>query len=50
MSNGKATIVLLIVGMIKKTSINEWVLSKTEIVRSKCKSWIRVSNYVRKQI
>ena len=25
----------------KKHSINEWIFSKTEIFRSKCKSWIR---------
>ena len=30
-----------IVGQIKKHSINKWIFSKTEICRSKCKSWIR---------
>ena len=32
--NGKATIILLTVGLIKRQSINEWIFSKTKISKS----------------
>ena len=41
MLNGKATIILLTVGLIKKHHINEWILSRTKIFSKKSKSWIR---------
>ena len=47
MLNGKATIILLIVGLIKSHRINEGIFSKTEFFRRQCKSWIRL-NYVTK--
>ena len=34
----KATIVVLIAGLIKKDSINEWIFSRTEIFTRKCQS------------
>ena len=40
MLNGKAKIVLLTLGLIKRYSINELMFSKTEIFRSKCESLI----------
>ena len=42
MLNGKAKIVLLIVRLIKKTYINEWIFFRTKIFRRKSESWIRV--------
>ena len=44
MLNGKDTINHLIVGSIKRHSINEWIFSRTEIFRRKSES----SNYVTK--
>ena len=41
MVNGKAMIILLIVGLIEKSSINEWIFSKTKIFQRKIVSWIR---------
>ena len=41
MLNGKAKIVLIIVGLIKKTYINEWVFSRTKIFWKKSESWIK---------
>ena len=38
MLNGKATIVLLTVGLKKKTSINKGIFSRKEIVRKKSES------------
>ena len=42
MLNGKAKIVLLIVRLIKKTYINEWIFFRNKIFRRKSESWIRV--------
>ena len=41
MLNGKAMIIPLTVGLIEKTYVNEWILSKIKIFRSKYESWIR---------
>ena len=41
MLNRKAMIILLIVGLIIKHSINERISFKTKIISSKCKGWIR---------
>ena len=41
MLNGKAMIILLTVGLIKRHSIYEWIFSETEIFRSKYGNWIR---------
>ena len=38
MSNGKAKIVLLTVGLLKKHSINEGIFSRTEIFKRKSQS------------
>ena len=35
MVNGKAMIILLIVGLIEKSSINQWIFSKTKIFHRK---------------
>ena len=35
MLNGKATIILLTAGLIKKHNADDWIFSGTEIVRSK---------------
>ena len=41
MLNKNDTIICLIVGLMKKYSINKWIFSKTGIVWRKCKSWIK---------
>ena len=41
MLNGKAMIVHLTVGLIKRQSINEWIFSRTEIFKIKSQIWIR---------
>ena len=38
MLNGKYTTIPLIVGLIKKHSINEWIFSKTRVFRTECES------------
>ena len=41
MLNKKDTIICLIVGLMKKYSINKWIFSKNGIVWRKGKSWIK---------
>ena len=41
MLNGKDTIIRLIVGLIKKTSKNEWIFFRTKVFRGKSESWTR---------
>ena len=41
MINGKPMIILLIVGLIEKSGINEWIFFKTKIFQRKIVSWIR---------
>ena len=41
MLNGKAMIVYLTVGLIKRHSINEWIFCRTEIFKIKSQIWIR---------
>ena len=48
MLNGKATIVLLTIGLVKKTSINEWIFSKSKPLRRKVKVELDLSNYATK--
>ena len=38
MLNGKATIVLLIAGLIRRHNINELIFPKTNMFRIKCKN------------
>ena len=48
MLKGKATIVLLIVEMIKKTYVNKWIFSKTKIFIKKWQIDLNSSNYATK--
>ena len=45
MSNGKATIVVLIVGLIKRHNINEWIFYRTKSSGEKVKVELDLSNY-----
>ena len=47
-SNRKGTIIRLIVGLIKKHSINEWIFSKTEILGEKVKVELDLPIFVTK--
>ena len=48
MLNGKATIVLLTIGLIKKASINERIFSKPKPLRRKVKVELDLYNYATK--
>ena len=48
MLNRKAAIVFSIVGLIKKTNINEWIIFKTKILWRKVKVELDLSNYATK--
>ena len=48
MLNGKATIVLLTVGVIKKNSINEWTFLEPKYLRWRVKVELEFSNYATK--
>ena len=48
MLNGKAMLVLLTARLTKKDSINEWIFSRTNIVRRKVKVELGWSNHARK--
>ena len=41
MLNGKAIIILLIIGLIKKDSQSEWIFSETETFGEICENWVR---------
>ena len=48
MLNGKTTIILWTVGLIKIRCINEWIFSKTEISRSNIKVELNFCYYAKK--
>ena len=45
MSNGKVMLIHLVVGLIKRRIINEWIFWKIEIFIRQCENWIKLSNY-----
>ena len=48
MFNGKATLIILIVRLIKKHSVNAWICFRTKIFRRKVEGKLDFSNYATK--